>query len=118
MGSLHATAYCFADTQRFANYAKALTAVVASDLRIGFFPGMRPPDDFRRHNEQALELTVRRHLFTRARHECESPAADQQTEDLCATLLMVLNGDWRLPVLQHYCYLPGCCNGCNIQVRH
>ena len=47
----------------------------------------------------------------RSEHQCDSQR-DNELHALAQLLLDVLNGDWSLPRLQHWCVLPRCpCKG-------
>ncbi len=65
-----------------------------------------------RPKTRSLDVTLRRSRYTRGRLESESPQdLDSSDEQLCSELLRMLNGNWSLPTIVHYCWEPNCCCG-------
>ncbi len=116
IGKLHATSVVFSNYSRYTTFTQALELLVARDLSVGFFRGQAPPAEYRVHCGRVLQLTILRHRFTRGRYEWESPILFSEVDELCHSLMGLLNGDWRVCCIQHYCYLPGCCDGGSVKV--
>ena len=98
---------------RAAQFKSALSTLVASDLALGYYPSRSPPAWCSSHNSALLQMSLHRHLYTRAAYVTESALPDNGPEDILARgLLRVFNGDWRKHHLEHYCSGPGCpCGG-------
>jgi hypothetical protein len=96
---------------------KALFAVVKADLEFGFFPRSRPHPSYLEHNRGVLSISLLRSLDTRGRNEVESmSAADDALRGFSKTCLNLLNGDWRVSRVQHFCHEEGCCEGHNVEI--
>ena len=92
--------------------------IVEQDLELGFLPDTAPPPQCKAATDTLLQLTLLRFKATRARkHGCLLETSyDTRMEDLAKTLKLLLNGDWAMPRLQHFCWQPGCCNGRQVSV--
>jgi hypothetical protein len=98
---------------RASQFKSALATLVTSDLVLGYYPCRKPPDWCISHNSALLEMTLHRHLYTRAAYVTESALPDDRPSDILARgLLRVFNGDWRKHYIEHYCSGIGCpCGG-------
>ena len=109
---MHALAWTCNRPCNMHSIAHHLKLVVTADLRHNFFPGAAPPNAFAEHTRHVLSFTLLRVEETRGRYakesECKSVDQVRATASIIAGLA---NGDWRLPAVQHYCHLPGCCSG-------
>jgi len=112
-GKLHATSLCQA--RWYLSEIQSLAALIERDLATGFYPGQNRLR-FARHTRRVMSITLLRARATRGRSELESPAQCQLADDLLASLSDLLNGDLPAPVIQHYCWKPGCCAGHKVSV--
>jgi hypothetical protein len=79
---------------------KALEQLVASDLEHGFYSGLAPPSQTPcLHSGVLGELTLLRSNFTRADIEAGDYVRDH---GVFAEFQELLNGDFRVPYIQHY----------------
>jgi hypothetical protein len=122
IGSLHAVAMTYSNLARLESFVMALDILVRSDLQRGFFRGAKPLPEWRVHARRVLELTLLRHRSTAARIPGEDNAQRRRrksdTDELVELLLDLLNGNWCLGFLQHYCWRLGCCDGGSLKVTH
>ena len=110
---LHATAFVCNQTRVFLKIVGGLRQLVAFDLNLHFYPHVRPPPEHRRRSEHVLRTILWRPHRTRARSSLECPTDDTETFHLMQALFDVLNGGWRKPFFEHYCYNDNCCGGQN-----
>ena len=109
--SLHATAFTASFPATYVAMLSALKAIVTDDLATEFYPHSQPDAAAQRHNWIVIEMTLLRERTTRARNESECPYDDENTMALASALHKLLNGDWTLPRVQHFCGDPTCCDG-------
>lgn len=115
---LHAVAFCNTITSTQAMVWKRLRHVVAQDLSTHFFPGSKAPHRFALHTGRCLDLTVLRRHRTRGRNDDESGAkVAEETSALAQSLRELVNGDWRQPIVQHFCS-GACCDRQNKDSRN
>lgn len=94
----------------------ALREQVRADLSLGFFPHQRPPSQqFAEHTNRIFAVTIGRADSTRGRLAYESPADEVELLELMETARGLLNGDWSVQRLQHFCY-GECCKGQKLEV--
>ena len=65
--NMFATSWCCRQPKTQLKLLTALRVVVKEDLHNNFFVGLRPPLTHQRHTKFLLDITVKRHFFTRAR---------------------------------------------------
>ncbi len=113
---LHAVAYSTSLPANHAKIMRALWTVVTSDLENHFFPGVEPPvEAWAHHTKTIAEVTLLRCKYARAQVEDGDYVSEEQAA-VYFDFLRLLNGDPRLPYVQHYCHTPGCCEGRSIAV--
>jgi hypothetical protein len=91
----------------------ALKRVVGEDLAVNFFPGVAPPEEMQTGAQSSrllLEMCLLRIKFVRAQHE-DQDYVNPELQALYDEFVNFFNGDLRRPVVQHYCHMPGCCEG-------
>jgi hypothetical protein len=107
---LYATAWSVSMPSTYSAVVAAVESIVVEDLRVGFMPRVAPPADLETFTSTWADLTLLRCKYLRAQFEdgdhVPDDALETYTEFVC-----LLNGDHRVPCIQHYCHLPGCCGG-------
>ena len=109
---LYKTAWCCGLPGMHKCLAAALRKIVTEDLSTGFFPRTAPPaallatEPVRR---RLLEVGMLRVKFVRAQQE-DGDYVPPGVREMLEEHLLFFNGDWRLPCVQHFCHLPGCCH--------
>jgi hypothetical protein len=91
----------------------ALQRIVREDLAVNFFPGVAPPEEMQSGAQASgllLEMCLLRIKFVRAQHENQD-YVNPELQALYDEYVNFFNGDLRRPVVQHYCHMPGCCQG-------
>jgi hypothetical protein len=113
IGKLYATAFSCSLPGAYADIIKSLVAIVEEDLRLGFYPGVMPPNDepVELHCRNLLEVTLLRAKLIMAREEDDADPKRDEREALNREIREVLNGDIRKAYCEHYCWRPGCCKG-------
>ncbi len=107
--SLHAASFVAAQPPAYTRLLQALRQIIAEDLATGFFLGTPPPFEEYQHTRQIAAATLLRSSIGR-----DGPCF-QRTRDLVAEVMRMLNGDWRLAQVQHFCQGQGCCDGGRLQ---
>jgi hypothetical protein len=99
-----------------------LRKVIAKDLEHGFYRARQPPpSEHRQQSRRILEITLLRHRATRARADAEFimgkvPVSATELDVLVESLLDILNGDWKKPYIEHFCWRIGCCGDGQVSV--
>jgi hypothetical protein len=109
---IYAVAWTFSLQDVHASLFQNLRKLVARDLQHGFFPYARPPTDLWRTHLAAL-LRV---LLPETRRQRGNPLDKDEIERVIESATRLLNGRLGGLMLQHYCYLPGCCGGQKLSV--
>lgn len=107
---LYATAWSCSLPSTYNEVIAAIESIVAADMAVGFFPNLEPPPELAARTSLMAELTLLRCKFVSSQIE----DGDYVSEDLQALFIefrTMLNGDHRVPRLQHCCHSPGCCDG-------
>jgi hypothetical protein len=112
--NLYATAFACSLPGVYSQVEKRVRELVTSDLEQGFFPGLRPPEEFAEHNRLIGELTILRVRLVRARTEL-GDEVNPELQELYLEFLCLFNGDITVFRVQHYC-IDDCCNGQCIRV--
>ena len=109
---LHATAFTYNDTKVLRAQLSALAVLAKRDLQVGFVRGARPPPEFRTHADTCLRYTLLRHRHTWAANPGDTEyETNGELDALVVSIHMLLNGNWRLAWIQHYCVEVCPCNG-------
>jgi len=110
MPRLHAIAFSGAQTTYYERLLLLADSLLDKDLDDGWFPGVVPPAEYAEHADRVAEATFLRVKYTRGRTEEESPFSHDEF-DFVDAAKGLLNGALWIWFVQHFCYLPGCCNG-------
>ena len=112
--SLHALAFVASQLSTFAALTRALRAIVEEDLRTDFFRGT-PPPAAAQYTAELVKTVVgspdaAKQGSALGPTERGSPLGTPAAREALSELLKLLNGDWRVPRVQHFC-VGACCEG-------
>ncbi len=112
VSQMYNVCFTMANVKKWRVIRAGLEQVARSDFRTFLFRRQRPPVHFRDHSRRILEMTLLRHRYIRSRDDVLTTEKERELDALASMLLDILNGDWRLPYLQHYCWKSDCpCKG-------
>ena len=108
--NLHAVAFTCGLPANHRALANATQEILQADFATDYFPRSAPPVAAAQHSRNVLKLTLLRSKDTRGRDQADGDAHKaEELEALAEAVVSFFNGDWRLPVCQHYCSGPDCC---------
>ena len=108
VNKMYNTCFTMRDVNKWVLIRRGFMQVVREDLSLMHFRGQRPPRQNNEHNQRILMATLYRHRYTRADDAELNANRETMMTQTGQALLELLNGDWRLPYLQHYCWSPRC----------